>query len=189
MSELLTEIDYKRLEQIKRIRNEYFNEMPTSHEFTKLTKTLLKEAYKKSESIIIPLFALSIIIGFMTHLPFFTIAILGFSIYYGYNYNKIVNEYLQKDKTNPLTKEFFLKKLKEDNLEVSTEEVKRYNVFLKRYIHYKIRNRRRDVSSRAHMHFSKRDANEFTTEELFESAILFERDSAFLKQNYTHHID
>lgn len=39
------------------------------------------------------------------------------------------------------------------------------------------------------MHFDKRDANEFTPEELLESAILFERDSAFLKQEYTHHVN
>lgn len=188
MSDLLTEIDYKRLEQIQRIRNEYFKEMPTGHEFNKLNKNLLKEAFDKSKFLIIPLVALTIIIGFVTQLPFFTIAILGFSIYYGYNYNKIADEYLQKDKSSPLTKEFFLEKLKEDGLEVTSDEVKRYRIFLKRYIHYKIRNRYHDVSSRARMHFDKRDANEFTPEELLESAILFERDSAFLKQEYTHHI-
>lgn len=47
MNNLLTEIDYKRLEQIERIRNQYFKEMPTGHEFNKLNKNLLKEAYKK----------------------------------------------------------------------------------------------------------------------------------------------
>ena len=188
MSELLTEIDYKRLEQIERIRNEYFKEMPTGCEFNKLNKNLLKEAYNRSEFIIIPLIVISILIGFITRLPFFTITILCFSFYYGYNYNKIADEYLQNDNTSPLTKEFFLEKLKEDGFEVTSDEIKRYNVFLKRYIHYKIRNRRHDISSRARIHFSKRDTNEFTTEELFESAILFEHDSAFLKQNHTHHI-
>ena len=188
MNDLLTEIDYKRLEQIERIRNEYFKEMPTGHEFNKLNKNLLKEAFDKSKFLIIPLVALTIIIGFMTQLPFFTIAILGFAIYYGYNYNKIADEYLQKDKSSPLTEEFFLEKLKEDGLEVIPDEIKRYNIFLDRYIHYKIRNRHHDVSSRARIHFDKRDANEFTPEELLESAILFERDSEFLKQNYTHHV-
>ena len=189
MSNLLTEIDYKRLEEIERIRNQYFKEMPTGHEFNKLNKNLLKEAYKKSEFIIIPLIVVSILIGFITRLPFFTIALLCFSFYYGYNYNKIINEYLQKDKSNPLTKEFFLEKLKEADLEIIPDEIKRYNIFLDRYIHYKIRNRYHDVSSRARMHFDKRDANEFTPEELLESAILFERDSAFLKQEYTHHVN
>lgn len=188
MNNLLAEIDYKRLEQIQRIRNEYFQEMPTRHEFNKLNKNLLKEAFDKSKFLIIPLVALTIIIGFVTQLPFFTIAILGFSIYYGYNYNKIADEYLQKDKSSPLTKEFFLEKLKEADLEVMPDEIKRYNVFLDRYIHYKIRNRYHDVSSRARMHFDKRDANEFTPEELLESAILFEHDGEFLKQNYTHHV-
>lgn len=189
LNNLLKEIDYKRLEQIERTRNEYFKEMPTGHEFNKLNKNLLKEAYKKSEFVIIPLIVASILIGFITRLPFFTIAILGFSIYYGYNYNKIVNEYLQKDKSNPLTEEFFLEKLKEAGLEVTSDEIKRYRVFLERYIHYKIRNRYHDVSSRARMHFDKRDANEFTPEELLESAILFERDGEFLKQDYTHHVN
>lgn len=188
LSNLLTEIDYKRLEQIERIRNEYFKEMPTGHEFNKLNKNLLKEAYKKSEFVIIPLIVASILIGFITRLPFFTIALLCFSFYYGYNYNKIADEYLQKDKSSPLTEEFFLEKLKEADLEVMPDEIKRYNVFLDRYIHYKIRNRYHDVSSRARMHFNKRDANEFTPEELLESAILFERDSDFLKQDYTHHV-
>lgn len=188
MSDLLTEIDYKRLEQIERIRNEYFKEMPTGHEFNKLNKNLLKEAYKKSEFVIIPLIVASILIGFITRLPFFTIAILCFLFYYGYNYNKIADEYLQKDKSSPLTEEFFLEKLKEDGLEVTSDEVKRYRIFLKRYIHYKIRNRYHDVSSRARMRFNKRDANEFTPEELLESAIVFEHDSEFLKQNYTHHV-
>lgn len=188
MNNLLTEIDYKRLEQIERIRNQYFKEMPTGHEFNKLNSNLLKEAYKKSEFVIIPLIVASIIVGFITRLPFFTIAILCFSTYYGYNYNKIVNEYLQKDNTSPLTKEFFLEKLKEADLEVIPDEIKRYNIFLDRYIHYKIRNRYHDVSSRARMHFNKRDANEFTPEELLESAIVFEHDSEFLKQNYTHHV-
>lgn len=188
MNNLLTEIDYNRLEQIERIRSEYFKEIPTGHEFNKLNKTLLKEAFNKSESIIIPLVVVSILVGFITRLPFFTIAILCFTFYYGYNYNKIVNEYLQKDESSPLTKEFFLEKLKEIGLEVTSDEIKRYNVFLDRYIHYKIRNRYHYVSSRAQMHFDKRDANEFTPEELLESAILFERDSAFLKQEYTHHI-
>lgn len=188
MSDLLTEIDYKRLKEIERIQNQYFKEMPTGHEFNKLNKNLLKEAYKKSEFVIIPLIVASILIGFITRLPFFTIALLCFSFYYGYNYNKIVNEYLQKDKSNPLTKEFFLEKLKEAGLEVTSDEIKRYSVFLDRYIHYKIRNRYHDVSSRARMHFDKRDANEFTPEELLESTILFERDSDFLKQDYTHHV-
>ena len=188
MSELLTDIDYKRLEQIERTRNEYFKEMPTGHEFNKLNTNLLKEAFDKSKFLIIPLVALTIIIGFVTQLPFFTIAILGFSIYYGYNYNKIADEYLQKDQSSPLTEEFFLEKIKEDGLEVTSDELKRYRIFLKRYIHYKIRNRYHEVSSRARMHFNKRDANEFTPEELLESAILFERESAFLKQNYTHHV-
>lgn len=189
MSELLTNIDYRRLEQIEIIRNEYFKEMPTGHEFNKLNKTLLKEAYKKSEFVIIPLIVASILIGFITRLPFFTIAILGVSIYYGYNYNKIVNEYLQKDQSSPLTEEFFLEKLKEDGFEITSDEIKRYRVFLERYIHYKIRNSHHDVSSHAQMHFNKRDANEFTPEELLESAILFERESAFLKQEYTHHVN
>ena len=188
MSNLITEIDYKRIEQIERVRSEYFKEMPTEHEFNKLNKTFLKDAFNKSKIGLIMLIALTILIGFLTQLPFFTIAILCFSFYYGYNYNKIVNEYLQNYKSCPLAKEFFLEKLKEDGLEIGGEEIKRYNVFLKRYIHYKIRNRRRDISSRARIHFGKRDANELTTEELFESAILFERDSKFLKQEYTHHI-
>lgn len=188
MSDLLTEIDYKRLKEIERIQNQYFKEMPTGHEFNKLNKNLLKEAYKKSEFVIIPLIVASILIGFITRLPFFTIAILCFSIYYGYNYNKIADEYLRKDKSSPLTEEFFLEKLKETGLEVTSDEIKHYNIFLDRYIHYKIRNRYHDVSSRARMHFNKRDANEFTPEELLESAILFEHDGEFLKQNYTHHV-
>ena len=188
MSDLLTEIDYKRLKEIERIQNQYFKEMPTGHEFNKLNKNLLKEAYKKSEFVIIPLIVASILIGFITRLPFFTIALLCFSFYYGYNYNKIADEYLQNDNSSPLTKEFFLEKLKEADLEVIPDEIKRYNIFLDRYIHYKIRNRHHDVSSRTLMHFDKRDANEFTPEELLESAILFERDSEFLKQNYTHHV-
>lgn len=163
--------------------------MPTGHEFNKLNKNLLKEAYKKSEFVIIPLIVASILIGFITRLPFFTIAILCFLFYYGYNYNKIADEYLQNDNSSPLTKEFFLEKLKEADLEVMPDEIKRYNIFLDRYIHYKIRNRYHDVSSRARMHFDKRDANEFTPEELLESAILFERDSEFLKQDYTHHVN
>lgn len=163
--------------------------MPTGHEFNKLNKNLLKEAYKKSEFVIIPLIVASILIGFITRLPFFTIALLCFSFYYGYNYNKIADKYLQKDKSSPLTEEFFLEKLKEADLEVMPDEIKRYNIFLDRYIHYKIRNRYHDVSSHARMHFDKRDANEFTPEELLESAILFERDSEFLKQNYTHHVN
>ena len=189
MSDLLTEIDYKRLKEIERIQNQYFKEMPTGHEFNKLNKNLLKEAYKKSEFVIIPLIVASILIGFITRLPFFTIAILCFLFYYGYNYNKIADEYLQNDNSSPLTKEFFLEKLKEADLEVMPDEIKRYNIFLDRYIHYKIRNRYHDVSSRARMHFDKRDANEFTPEELLESAILFERDSEFLKQDYTHHVN
>lgn len=188
MSDLLTEIDYKRLKEIERIQNQYFKEMPTGHEFNKLNKNLLKEAYKKSEFVIIPLIVASILIGFITRLPFFTIALLCFLFYYGYNYNKIADEYLQNDNSSPLTKEFFLEKLKEAELEVIPDEIKRYNIFLDRYIHYKIRNRYHDVSSRARMHFNKRDANEFTPEELLESAILFERESAFLKQDYTHHV-
>lgn len=189
MSNLLTEIDYKRLKQIERIQNEYFKEMPTGYEFNKLNKTLLKEAFNRSESIIIPLVVVSILVGFITRLPFFTIVILCFTFYYGYNYNKIVNDYLQKDESSPLTKEFFLEKLKETGSEITSNEIKRYNVFLDRYIHYKIRNRHGYVSSRAQMHFNKHDANKFTPEELLESAVLFEHDCEFLKQNYTHHIN
>lgn len=188
MSDLLKEIDHQRLEQIERIRTKYFKEIPTGHEFNKLNKNLLKEAFDRSKFAIIPLIVLTIIIGFVTQLPFFTGAILCFLIYYGYNYNKIVNEYLQKDQSSPLTKEFFLEKLKKDGLEVMPDEIKRYSVFLERYIHYKIRNRYHYLSSRAWIHFDKRDANDLTPEELFESAILFKRDSDFLKQEYTHHV-
>ena len=130
MSDLLTVIDYKRLKEIERIQNQYFKEMPTGHEFNKLNKNLLKEAYKKSEFVIIPLIVASILIGFITRLPFFTIALLCFSFYYGYNYNKIADEYLQNDNSSPLTKEFFLEKLKEADLEVIPDEIKRYNIFL-----------------------------------------------------------
>ena len=189
MNNLLTEIDYKRLEQIERIRNQYFNEMPTGHEFNKLNKNLLKEAYKKSKIGIGIIIALLILIGIITKMQFIIVALIAITVLISYNYNKIADEYLQKDKSSPLTEEFFLEKLKEDGLEVTSDEVKRYRVFLKRYIHYKIRNRHHDVSSRARMHFDKRDANEFTPEELLESAILFERDSAFLKQEYTHHVN
>lgn len=189
MNNLLTEIDHKRLEQIEHIRSKYFKEIPTGHEFNKLNKNLLKEAFNQSEFIIIPLIVVSILVGFITRLPFFTIAILCFTFYYGYNYNKIVNKYLQKDESSPLTKEFFLEKLKETGLEVTSDEIKRYNVFLDRYIHYKIRNRHGYVSSRVRIHFDKRDANDFTPEELLKSAVLFKHNSEFLKQNYTHHVD
>ena len=189
MNNLLTEIDYKRLEQIERIRTEYFKEMPTGHEFNKLNKNLLKEAYKKSKIGIGIIIALLILIGIITKMQFIIVALIAITFLIGYNYNKIADEYLQNDKSSPLTKEFFLEKLKETDLEVIPDEIKRYNIFLDRYIHYKIRNRYRDVSSRARMHFNKRDANEFTPEELLESAILFERDSAFLKQEYTHHVN
>ena len=188
MSELLTNIDYKRLEQIERTRNEYFQEMPTGHEFNKLNKTLLKEAYKKSKIGIGIIIALLILIGIITKMQFIIVALIAITFLVSYNYNKIADEYLQKDKSSPLTEEFFLEKLKEDGLEVIPDEIKRYNIFLDRYIHYKIRNRHHDVSSRAQIHFDKRDANEFTPEELLESAILFERESAFLKQEYTHHV-
>lgn len=188
MSNLLTEIDYKRLEQIERIRNEYFKEIPTGHEFNKLNKNLLKEAYKKSKIGISIIIALLILIGIVTKMQFIIVALIAITFLISYNYNKIVDEYLQNDKSSPLTEEFFLEKLKEDGFEVTSDEIKRYRVFLERYIHYKIRNRHHDVSSRARMHFDKRDANEFTPKELLESAILFERDSAFLKQEYTHHV-
>lgn len=188
MNNLLTEIDYKRLKEIERTRNEYFKEMPTGHEFNKLNKNLLKEAYKKSKIGIGIIIALLILIGIITKMQFIIVALIAITFLISYNYNKIADEYLQKDKSSPLTEEFFLEKLKEDGLEVTSDEVKRYHIFLKRYIHYKIRNRYHDVSSRARMHFNKRDANEFTPEELLESAILFERESAFLKQNYTHHV-
>ena len=175
--------------------------MPTGHEFNKLNKNLLKEAYKKSKIGIGIIIALLILIGIITKMQFIIVALIAITVLISYNYNKIADEYLQKDKSSPLTEEFFLEKLKEDGLEVTSDEVKedglevtsdevkRYRVFLKRYIHYKIRNRHHDVSSRARMHFDKRDTNEFTPEELLESAILFERDSAFLKQEYTHHVN
>lgn len=188
MNNLLKEIDYRRLEQIEIIRNEYFKEMPTGHEFSKLNKNLLKEAYKKSKIGIGIIIALLILIGIITKMQFIIVALIAITLLIGYNYNKIADEYLQKDKSSPLTEEFFLEKLKEDGLEVTSDEVRRYRVFLKRYIHYKIRNRYHDVSSRARMHFDKRDANEFTPEELLESAILFEHDGEFLKQNYTNHV-
>lgn len=121
--------------------------MPIGHEFNKLNKNLLKKAFDQSKFVIIPLVALTIIIGFVTQLSFFTVAIICFVIYYGYNYNKIVNEYLQKDQSSPLTKEFFLEKLKEDGFEVTSDEMKRYSVFLDRYIHYKICDRYHDLWS------------------------------------------
>lgn len=62
MSDLLTELNHKQLEQIERIRNEYFKEMPTGHEFNKLNKNLLKEAFNRSKIVIIPLVVLTIII-------------------------------------------------------------------------------------------------------------------------------
>ena len=163
--------------------------MPTGHEFNKLNKTLLKEAYKKSKIGISIIIALLILIGIITKMQFIIVALIAITFLVSYNYNKITDEYLQNDNASPLTEEFFLEKLKEDGLEVTSDEVKHYRIFLKRYIHYKIRNRHHDISSRARMHFNKRDANEFTPEELLESAILFERDSAFLKQNYTHHVN
>lgn len=189
MNNLLTEIDHKRLKQIEHIRKEYFKKMPTGHEFNKLNKTLLKEAVNRSKLGIGLIVAMLILIGIITKMQFIIVAMLAITVLIGYNYNKIVNKYLQNYKSCPLTKEFFLEKLKEDGLEVTTSESKHYNIFLERYIHYKIRNRRRYISSRARMHFNKNDANEFTIEELFESAILFKHDGDFFKRNHTHHID
>lgn len=188
MSNLFTEIDRERLEQIERIRNEYFKEIPTGHEFNRLNKTLLKEAVSRSILGIVAIIALLILVGIVTGRQFLIVASIAIAVLIGHSYDKIVNKYLQNYESCPLTEDFFLEKLKEDGLEVEAEEITRYRVFLKRYIHYKIRNRRHYVSSRVRMHFDKYDANDFTPKELFESAILFERDSEFLKKEYTRHL-
>lgn len=123
MSDLLTEIDYKRLKEIERIQNQYFKEMPTGHEFNKLNKNLLKEAYKKSKIGIGIIIALLILIEIITKMQFIIVALIAITFLIGYNYNKIADEYLQNDNSSPLTKEFFLEKLKEADLEVIPDQL------------------------------------------------------------------
>lgn len=123
LSDLLTEIDYKRLKEIERIQNQYFKEMPTGHEFNKLNKNLLKEAYKKSKIGIGIIIALLILIEIITKMQFIIVALIAITFLIGYNYNKIADEYLQNDNSSPLTKEFFLEKLKEADLEVIPDQL------------------------------------------------------------------
>lgn len=176
--DVLTEIDYKRLDCLKNILKEYFNEIDTEkiNDFS-----YTKEAFNKSKIPIISLIVVSLLISLILQLTikdghFSTCLILAYfssMFLFMHNLTKIKKDHLTNNKSGELTKDFFIQKFKENSLEIKAKEMNYYNVFLKRLINYYLIKNTNDLSIRAKYFFEKKYAHDLTPEELLMSAILF----------------
>ena len=183
--DVLKEIDYKRLDCLNKIIEENFTtinqEQIDNFSFT-------KEAFNKTKTLLIALIAISIIIPIILQItisknPIFGLSFISYFIFtsaFIHNLNKIKKEYLTENKKGELTKEFFIQKFKENDLEITPKEMDYYNVFLKRYIEYILIKDTNKLSNRAYYFFEKRYAAELTVEELLISTILFKSNSSFI---------
>lgn len=176
--DILTEIDYKRLDYLENIIKQYFNKI----DIEKINDfSYTKNAFKKSKIPIIILIVIAIGVSFILQLTikdgyFSTCLILTYfaSIFlFMHNLTKIKKDHLTNNKTGELTKDFFIQKFKENGLEIKTKEMDYYNVFLARLIKYYLIKNTNDLSIRAKYFFEKNYAHELTPEELLMSAVLF----------------
>ena len=178
--DVLTEIDYKRLDCLENILKEYFNKI-NNEKIKDFSYT--KEAFNKSKIPIINLIVVAIFISLILQLTikdsyFSTCLILAYfasMLLFMHNLTKIKKDHLTNNKTGELTKDFFIQNFKENNLEIKTKEINYYNVFLERLIKYYIIKNTNDLSIRAKYFFEKHYAHELTPEELLMSAVLFKK--------------
>ena len=189
--DVLKEIDHKRLDCLKKVTEENFTtinqEQIDNFSFT-------KEAFKKTKKLMISLIVISIIITIISQITISKNPILGllFVSYFIFisvflnNLSKIKKNYLTQNKKGSLTKEFFIQKFKENDLEITKKEIDYYNIFLKRYIEYNLIKNTNKLSNKAYYFFEKRYATELTIEELLISAILFKSNDLFIYSENHH---
>lgn len=178
--DILTEIDYRRLDYLENMIKQYFNEV----DIEKINDfSYTKDAFKKSKIPIIILIVIAIGVSFILQLTikdgyFNTCLILAYfasMLLFMHNLTKIKKDHLTNNKTGELTKDFFIQKFKENGLEIKTKEMDYYNVFLERLIKYYLIKNTNDLSIRAKYFFEKHYAHELTPEELLMSAVLFKK--------------
>lgn len=187
MNNIIKDIDYKRIRKTEEIKKKYFNELPeVKHNVFFAYCFFIGGALSCVVSILLFLIE---IISFLfnikkNHYNFFgNLAILIFLLIIPGLIESTIKEKKHRKKMileKNLTVEFFLDKLEEADLEVSTEELKIYEIFLDRYIEYCIFETPGKLNYFSKKYFNKEKASLLTTEELFISAIVYPTYSSFI---------
>jgi len=176
MDEIITEIDKKRILKINDIKNTYFQPITLTRE------QLFSKSNKIGKTVATSILILLLIIILITRPEFLILTgpILFFTVIIRqYRKSKIKFKYI--DRHVKLKKSFFIKKLKENDLEINHKEMKYYNNFLTRYIDYAILKKRYPLSKKSRNYFEKDYTDQLNSEELFASAILFKNKYDLLK--------
>lgn len=172
--DILTKLDYKRLEKLQIITNQYFRPLPSDYR-----SRFLKEGFDNSKTaffitlilVVIHYFIPNDLIAMLLFLPIFVyLFILAHQI------KKAKIEYIQKSKGNKLSEDFFIQQLKEYDLEIQSEEMDYYQIFLRRFIDYYLLKGTGVLAGQPSTYFEKDYVEELTIEELLVSAILFKND-------------
>ena len=181
MEEVLTEIDHKRIDELRNITNYYFRPLPENH-----NGKFLKEGFKRTIFVFV-IMLISVTAHFFVGRDLIAILLIAPLFLYmfilAHYVKKSKKEYIKKDKFTKLNEEFFIQKLKEHGLEIQIKEMDYYRVFLKRFINYFLLKETDELASTPSAYFEKNYTEELTAKELLISAILFRTYNEFIHRS------
>ena len=187
---VIRNIDYKRLKKIEAIKNHYIN---------KYSIDILKEDNNK-KSLFFKLFIINFLLFAIWSILFYFLKEQTnvFAVFVKESYEKIllfcflfllaiisdkekINRtekiyYIKKSKANILKSSFFIEKLNKTDLELEESEIYYYEIFLERFIEYKILKTKVSMKDEVREFFKKDYASDLTIEELFISVAYFQFD-------------
>lgn len=181
---LLKDIDYARLKEVENIRNRNLNELPAidDHQF-------IAKAYNKTKLLFVVLIILYIASHFtqyeLVKIAAFAVLFFGYPILLFVLDRKYKIKYLTEHNNRPLDTQMFLDGLRDAGLEVQSDELEVYELYLKRYIEFYILKEYHELANRPSYLFEVYSTNRLTSEQLFISAILFKPYYSFIKHNHT----
>lgn len=181
---IIQEIDYRRIKKIEEIREKYFNEELKYNVFLACCYSI--GAFLPYFSIFL-LFLITII-NYLFNLKNYYDSFFGYLVILNFlliipghiGVTAKVKKYREKMKEKNLSIEFFLDKLEEADLKVSTEELKIYEIFLYRYIDYIILKYEDKLEVSPTKYFNKKYVSFLTIEELLISAFVFPTYQSFI---------
>ena len=187
---VIRNIDYKRLKKIEAIKNHYIK---------KYSIDILKEDNNK-KSLFFKLFIINFLLFAIWSILFYFLKEQTnvFAVFVKESYEKIllfcflfllaiisdkekINRtekiyYIKKSKANILKSSFFIEKLNKTDLELEESEIYYYEIFLERFIEYKILKTKVSMKDEVREFFKKDYASDLTIEELFISVAYFQFD-------------
>ena len=188
---IIQEIDYKRIKKIERIKNYYIN---------KYSIDVLKEDNRK-KSLFFKLFIVNLFLFVIYSILFYFLKeqTNAFAVFVKESYEKILlfcflfllaiisdKEKIsriekifyikRKSKSDILKTSFFIEELKGTDLELEESEIYYYEIFLERFIEYKILKTKVLLKEEVRDFFEKDHTSDLTTDELFISVAYFQFD-------------